>query len=122
MKCYNLEAKQNHHEKPALIFGPDPYLALCFFGQAIINVNNTSSGVTAQYTTLAAAVAGAAEGTSSTSTRRALLDGSATINKKLTIIGPGYYVQQNPSLQINTYVSNGVVDGLTLLREAMAHW
>ncbi|MBK8700513.1 MAG: hypothetical protein IPN29_13670 [Saprospiraceae bacterium] len=83
------------------------------FGQAIINVNNTSSGVTAQYTTLAAAVAGAAEGDiiylypSSTSY------GSATLNKKLTIIGPGYNVQQNPSLQINTYVSNGVVENLT---------
>lgn len=91
-------------------------LVLCsslLFGQNLINVNNTSSGVTAQYTTLAAAVTAAADGDiiylypSSTSY------GSATINKKLTIVGPGYFVQQNPSLQINTYVSNGVVDGLT---------
>lgn len=91
------------------------YLITCnvLFSQSILNVNNTSSGVTTQHTTLAAAVAAAAEGDiiylypSSTSY------GSATINKKLTIIGPGYYVQQNPSLQINTYVSNGVVDNLT---------
>ncbi|MBK8516022.1 MAG: hypothetical protein IPL55_06950 [Saprospiraceae bacterium] len=93
------------------------FLAILTFGslsgQNIINVNNTSTGVTTQYTTLQAAVTAAVEGDiiylypSSTSY------GSATINKKLTIIGPGYYVAQNPSLMINTYVSNGIVDNLT---------
>jgi hypothetical protein len=81
--------------------------------QNIINVNNTASGVTTQYTTLAAAVAGATIGDiiylypSSTSY------GNATINKKLTIIGPGYNVAQNQSLQISSYTSNGIVDHLT---------
>ncbi|MBK9255359.1 MAG: hypothetical protein IPM42_07725 [Saprospiraceae bacterium] len=98
----------------------NPFLFLTFalmcstlFGQNIINVNNTSTGVTTQYTTLQAAVTAAVDGDiiylypSSTSY------GSATINKRLTIIGPGYLVAQNPSLMINTYVSNGVVDNLT---------
>ncbi|MBK8700514.1 MAG: hypothetical protein IPN29_13675 [Saprospiraceae bacterium] len=83
------------------------------FGQNIINVNNTFSGVTTQHTTLAAAVAAASEGDITYLYPSSTSYGSVTINIKLTIIGPGYYVQQNPSLQINTYVSNGVVDNLT---------
>lgn len=82
-------------------------------GQNIINVNNTSSGVTAQYTTLSAAVSAAVDGDIIYLYPSSASYGSATINKKLTIIGPGYNVQQNPSLQINTYVGNGVVDNLT---------
>lgn len=97
----------------ALNFFVVNFYFISIYAQNIINVNNTSSGVTTQYTTLTSAVAGAANGDiiylypSSTSY------GSATINKKLTIIGPGYLVAQNPSLQITSYVSNGVVDNLT---------
>ncbi|MBK9255358.1 MAG: hypothetical protein IPM42_07720 [Saprospiraceae bacterium] len=89
------------------------FICSTLYGQNIINVNNTSTGVTTQYTTLQAAVTAAVEGDiiylypSSTSY------GSATINKRLTIIGPGYNVQQNPSLQITTYVSNAILDNIT---------
>lgn len=87
------------------------YLITCnvLFSQSILNVNNTSSGVTTQHTTLAAAVAAAAEGDIIYLYPSSISYGPATINKKLTIIGPGYLVAQNPSLEINTYVSNGVI-------------
>ena len=81
--------------------------------QNIFNVNNTSSGVTTQYTTLQAAVTAAAAGDIIYLYPSSTTYGSATINKKLTIIGPGYLVAQNPSLEITSYVSNGSVDNLT---------
>lgn len=87
--------------------------SLCLFSQTIINVNNTASGVTTQFTTLAAAVAGATSGDIIYLYPSSVSYGDATINKKLTIIGPGYLVAQNPSLLITSYVSNGVVDNIT---------
>jgi hypothetical protein len=93
------------------------YLITCnvLFSQSILNVNNTSSGVTTQHTTLAAAVAAAAEGDIIYLYPSSISYGPATINKKLTIIGPGYLVAQNPSLEINTYVSNGVIDDISFV-------
>ncbi len=81
--------------------------------QNIINVNNTSSGVTTQYTTLAAAVAGAVNGDIIYIYPSPTSYGNATIDKQLTIIGPGYNVQSNPSLQINTYVNNAILGDIT---------
>ena len=89
------------------------FLSSILLGQNIINVNNTSSGVTTQYTTIQAAVTAANNGDIIYLYPSSISYGAATINKKLTIIGPGYLVAQNPSLQINTYVSNGIVDNLT---------
>ena len=99
------------------------FLALNFIspslglGQNIINVNNIGSN-TGDYTTLQEAVDSASAGDviylypSSTSY------GSATINKQVTIIGPGYWVQSNPSLGILTYIANGVADNITLMAGA----
>jgi len=83
------------------------------FGQNIINVNNTATSVTTQYTTLQAAVTAAVDGDIIYLYPSPTTYGNATINKRLTITGPGYNVQQNPSLQINTYVSNSIIGEIT---------
>lgn len=88
-------------------------VTLEMFAQNIINVNNQATGVTTQYTTLQAAVTAAANGDIIYLYPSPISYGNATINKGLTIIGPGYLVAQNPSLMINTYVSNGFVDDIT---------
>lgn len=88
-------------------------VTLEMFAQNIINVNNQATGVTTQYTTLQAAVTAAANGDIIYLYPSPISYGNATINKGLTIIGPGYLVQQNPSLQINTYVNNAILGDIT---------
>jgi len=83
------------------------------FGQNIINVNNQATGVQTQHTTLQAAVTAAQNGDIIYLYPSSVSYGNATINKKLTIIGPGYNVQQNPSLGINTFVSNAILGDIT---------
>jgi hypothetical protein len=83
------------------------------WGQNIINVNNTAAGVATDFTTLQEAVDSAQVGDiiylypSSTSY------GNATIAKQVSIIGPGYDVAQNPSLEISTYTGNGILGNIT---------
>lgn len=66
--------------------------------QNILRVNN-GAGMNAPYTTLAAAVAAA--GTNDIiMVEGSIVDyGSITINKKVTIVGPGYFLEENLNLQ-----------------------
>lgn len=86
--------------------------------QNIINVNNVSTGVTTDYTTLQAAVTAANDGDIIYLYPSGTTYGTATIDKKLTIIGPGYWVQQNPNLGIETYSANGVLNNIYLVAGA----
>lgn len=81
--------------------------------QSIINVNNQATGVQTQYTNLQAAVTAAQDNDIIYLYPSSISYGNATINKKLTIIGPGYNVAQNPSLGINTFVSNAILGDIT---------
>lgn len=64
----------------------------------IIRVNN-NPGTATQYTTLAAAHAAAVAGDTLHLEGSPNGYGSATIDKKLVIIGPGYYLAENPNSQ-----------------------
>ena len=78
------------------------FTLLCgmIYGQHLIRVNN-NSGADADYTTLQAAHDAASAGDT------IYLEGSATayagadISKKVTIIGPGYFLSENDSTQAN---------------------
>jgi hypothetical protein len=79
--------------------------------QAVLRVNNTS-GSAAPYTSLAAAITAAGvndiillEGTT-------ISYGDHTIAKKVTIIGPGYFLSENTGLQ--TTLSEAILGSLTL--------
>ncbi len=88
--------------------------------QAVLRVNNTV-GSAAPYTTIAAAVTAAGvndiimvEGSNSGY-------GDITINKKVTIIGPGYFVDENTNLQatplsayVNTITLNSGASGSSI--------
>lgn len=70
--------------------------------QTVLRVNNTA-GANAPYTTIAAAVA-AAGPTDIIMVEGSLISyGSLTINKKVTIIGPGYLLTENPGLQATIF-------------------
>jgi hypothetical protein len=73
--------------------------------QHLIRVNN-NTGLDADYTTLGTAVTNASNGDT------IYMEGSSTsydgtiINKKLTIIGPGYFLAENPKTQANAVAAN----------------
>lgn len=77
-------------------------LAICFFAFSasakIWRVNN-NSGVNADFTTLAAAHDGASAGDTLHLEASPTSYGGATFTKKLVVIGPGYYLDQNPNTQ-----------------------
>jgi hypothetical protein len=70
--------------------------------QAVLRVNNTA-GANAPYTTIAAAVV-AAGPTDIILVEGSLISyGSLTINKKVTMIGPGYLLTENPGFQATIF-------------------
>ena len=82
--------------------------------QNIINVNNIASGVIADYTTLQDAVTNAQAGDIIYLYPSSISYGNVTIDKQVTIIGPGYWVLNNPSLGILTYAGNGIINDITI--------
>lgn len=77
-------------------------LAISFFAfpasAKIWRVNN-NSGVNADFTTLTAAHNGASSGDTLHLEASPTSYGSATFTKKLVVIGPGYFLDQNPNTQ-----------------------
>lgn len=68
--------------------------------QAVLRVNNTP-GVNAPYTSLASAITAAGINDIIMVEGSATSYGNHTITKKVTIIGPGYFLSQNTGLQAN---------------------
>jgi hypothetical protein len=82
--------------------------------QGIINVSNVASGVHIDYTSLTNAVSNAQAGDTIYIYPSSATYGSVTIDKQLTIIGPGYDVQLNPTLEISTYTGSVILDVVTI--------
>jgi hypothetical protein len=73
--------------------------------QHLIRVNN-SANYDADYTTLQSAVTNAVTGDTIYVEGSATEYAGATITKKLTIIGPGYFLSENPQTQANGLAAN----------------
>jgi len=76
--------------------------SLCHFlgAQQLHRVNNTP-GINADYTTLQAAVDAATAGDTIYMEGSTTEYAGATIDKELTIVGPGYFLNENPKTQAN---------------------
>ncbi len=76
--------------------------SLCHFlgAQHLLRVNN-NPGFDVDYTTLQAAVDAAIGGDTIYVEGSTTYYAGATINKQLTIVGPGYYLNENPKTQAN---------------------
>lgn len=108
--------------KLALTFSA--FLFFAFSASAKIWRVNNNSGVAADFTTLSAAHSGASSGDTLHLEASPTSYGSATFTKKLVVIGPGYFADQNPNTQatkqtaivnsINLYAgaAGSVVSGL----------
>ncbi len=70
--------------------------------QTVLRVNNTA-GSAAPYTTLGDAVTAAGVNDIIMIEGSLISYGSVTINKKVNVIGPGYYLTQNPGLQATPF-------------------
>jgi len=77
--------------------------SLCHFvgAQHLHRVNN-NSGFNVDYTTLQAAVDAATGGDTIYMEGSTTFYAGATINKELTIVGPGYFLDENPKTQANS--------------------
>jgi hypothetical protein len=71
------------------------------YGQNLIRVNN-NAGADADYATLQAANDNASDGDTIYMEGSTTAYGDADISKKLTIIGPGYFLSENDSTQANS--------------------
>lgn len=94
------------------------FLLLCTLGlnisaQNIINVSNTA-GTVADYATLQEAVTNATAGDIIYLAPSSTSYGNVNIDKQITIVGPGYWVLNNPSLGILTYAGNGTIGDATI--------
>ncbi len=97
------------------------YLFLLFFilsfstyCQNIINVNNTASASSTDLGTLQEAITAAVDGDVIYLSPSPTSYGAATIDKQVTIFGPGYLVANNPDLEISTYTGRGIIDNVTI--------
>lgn len=86
-------------------------VAFSSHAQNILRVNNTP-GVNAPYTTLAAAITAAGVNDIILVEGSATSYGTHTITKKVTIIGPGYFLSENTGLQVT--INHALVDNLDL--------
>jgi hypothetical protein len=85
-----------------LIFSMVIMGSLCHFlgAQQLYRVNNTP-GINADYTTLQAAVDAATGGDTIYMEGSTTEYAGATVDKALTIVGPGYFLNENPKTQAN---------------------
>jgi hypothetical protein len=74
-------------------------IAMCFMAQAKIWRVNNNTGVQADFTTLQAAHDGASSGDTLHVEGSPTNYGSVQLTKKLTLLGPGYYLAENPNTQ-----------------------
>jgi hypothetical protein len=79
--------------------------------QTVLRVNNTP-GVNAPYTTLAAAITAAGVNDIILVEGSATSYGTHTITKKVTIVGPGYFLSENTGLQVT--LNEAILDNLNL--------
>jgi hypothetical protein len=87
-------------------------VALASHAQNILRVNNTP-GVNTPYTTLAAAITAAGVNDVIMVEGSTVGYGNHSITKKVTIVGPGYFLTENTGLQVNPNVAAiGSVDFL----------
>lgn len=86
-------------------------VAFASHAQNILRVNNTP-GVNAPYTTLAAAITAADVNDIILVEGSATSYGSHTITKKVTIVGPGYFLSENTGLQVTP--NEAILDNLDL--------
>lgn len=93
------------------------FFTTTIFAQNIWNLNNLNA-VSADFTTLQDAVDGASDGDIIYVYPSGTNYGGATIRKKLTIIGPGYNVAENPELEISTFTGSAQVGDIFLKKGA----
>lgn len=86
-------------------------VSLPVISQNVLRVNNTP-GVNAPYTTLAAAITAAGVNDIILVEGSATSYGTHTITKKVTIVGPGYFLSENTGLQVT--INHALVDNLDL--------
>jgi hypothetical protein len=87
-------------KKPLFLLVILTFLSNGLSAQHLIRVNNNPD-FDAAYTTLQAAVSNASSGDTIYMEGSATEYAGATINKKLTIIGPGFFLPENPKTQAN---------------------
>src|SRR5215217_1034910 len=101
-------------KKPLLCVWLSLSLSVCSYAK-IWRLNN-NTGITADFTNIQAAHDGAGSGDTLHVEGSPTSYGSLTWNKKLVIIGPGYFLDQNADLQ--AHILSAKLDGITFYSES----